>query len=97
MKLVMKNDWRADALSENPREFDIDDAVEMTCADDYGYNDDGALERTQRSVKETGEFMGKLVLRLHQKGVLDDEDVLWLVGEHAWVMAGAPPETDEED
>jgi hypothetical protein len=94
MKLVLKNDWRT-MPGDKPREFDIDDAVEMTCADEYGYDDSGALERTQRAVKETGEFMGKLVQRLHAKGVMDDEDVMWLVGEHRWAKAGAPVE--EED
>lgn len=97
MKLVMKNDWRREMLKEPPRQFDIDDAVEMTCEDDYGVSDDGALERTQRSVKETGAFMGKLVQRLHDKGVLNDEDVLWLVGEHQWRSADTEPSADEED
>jgi hypothetical protein len=96
MKLVMKNDWRVFGPGDKPREFDIDDAVEMTCEDNYGYDDSGALERTQRAVKETGTFMGRLVQRLHEKGVIDDDDVLWLVGEHQWGVAGAPP-TDEED
>jgi hypothetical protein len=97
MKLVMKNDWRRQMLNEPPREFDIDDAVEMTCEDDYGVTDEGALERTQRSVKETGTFMGRLVQKLHDKGVLEDDDVLWLVGEHQWRVAGDAVPADEED
>lgn len=93
MKLVSKNDWRANL--DKPREFDVEDAVQAVCADDVYYDESGALERTQRSVKATGEFMGRLVQKLHEKGLLDDAEVLDLIGTHAWAQAGAPAEDEE--
>lgn len=70
MKLTHKHDF---TWGSNPkRVYEIDDAVERSLHSDA----DGAVERVKDEVQAAGEMMGRLLKRLHEKGLFDDADVL---------------------
>lgn len=58
-------------------ELDIAGAVDHTAYDQYGSE---PVDRVEHRANAVTEILGRLLTRLHEKGVFDDEDVLEVIG-----------------
>ncbi len=76
MRLQKKYAWRFDR-SGNPVTSSISEAAADACdGSDY---DRGSVETAQAAADAAALMLGALVEKLHEKGVLDDADVLALL------------------
>lgn len=71
-----KDDYR----SPSPFGFTIEQAIEYLIDDNSGYHD-GAVEVASRKASKAGEYLAKLVAKLHAKGLLTAEEVIELLDE----------------
>lgn len=77
MRLTSSYSWVA-----NPVQHSIADAVDLACTPDYS-------EDTAEHAGNTSKMLGRLVEKLHEKGLLDNADVLAVIG-HGWKEAEPP-------
>lgn len=87
VEFVTKFSW-----GSKPQPRSIGSAVEYEVYPEP-YGSGGVAEDARTTADKTATLLGRLMERLHAKGVIDDQDVLAVLGS-GWKINGAP---DEED
>lgn len=88
MRLTSSYSWVV-----NPTQHTIADAVDRACMPSF--DSDGVAERAAEHASKTSEMLGRLIERLHEKKLFDNEDVLKVIG-HGWKAVPEAPVREED-
>lgn len=79
MQLKHNNRWNP--YADDPVRIETAALVECSC--DH-FSDGGAVERARGTADNTARMLGRLLERLHERGLLDDDDDVVAVLGYGW-------------